>query len=289
MRGHLLIPILVLAGSACQTVDAKDPSAIKEAHRTINVNMPPLGLPGLDGDWVFETVPAEYEKITTNAMVNNASVEYVPRPPNFETVTEIVTIEPEYNDYAPMAERSEWVAGEIPGETTILEYVPAELEEIVEKRLTIPATIKLKRHEPICDREEDGSFTIIQPATFTEEVEPAVTEEYIQRRVKTSAFVREKSVPNIIKDGKTKIALSPLEVSIVKVPAVTQQMARRVVKITGPSMERTLPAGERELTCRILKTPEHYIIRDREGVIVQRFDTPEAFEAFRHKHQKANP
>lgn len=198
----------------------------------------------------------EYETITEFAVVNNDTSQLNMTPPpadQYMTIFETVIVFPEYTDYTVTPATFEWIDGEHAGETTVMEYVPAELERVIEIVTVEEATTELIPTPPTCQREADGSITITGPADFSEIFIPAVTEEQEFWKMVAPPSVKAIKVANVIKDGKTRVVSSPAKVTKFSVPAKTQMVPRRVVNSPWCPGEILIPAGEREVTCRLSK------------------------------------
>jgi len=197
-----------------------------------------------------------HELITEVVYVNNEMIEFDDTPPPldlYETVYETVIFRAAYKDYHVTEASFEWIEGEHPGQSTVIEYVPAQFEKVVEPVTLEEASTKLINVPPTCRREDDGSITVTSPSETSEIMIPAVTKDVVYWKVKLPPSIKETQVANIIKNGKTRIMSSPSEVIELNRPAMTRQVPRRVVRSTWCSGERVIPAGWREITCRLSK------------------------------------
>ncbi len=241
---------------------------------------------GGEANFVFETIPGETETKTRIEKVSDHSTELIVLPPQYETVTETVVVQPQSVHYETTPAEFGWVDGEIPGSTTEFLTTPPVYETVVEPVVVQEASTELVT-VPAQYTEYEGKRVLISPARTMERTVPSVTKMESRRVVKTPAATRERVVPNIIKDGKTYMPIKPAEITEKTIPAVTKQVTRRVIKTPASTIEKTIDEPlYRKITEVVSKTPDEYVVRDQDGQIVKRFANLDEFAKFKNNPYK---
>lgn len=88
-------------------------------------------------------------------------------------------------------------------------------------------------------------------------------------------------IPYEIKDGRTRIDVIPARIVEKDIPAVTKQVARRVVKAPSYTADHIIPSGTKKIaTVRVEVKPARFILRDANRKIIREFESRVEFEAF---------
>ncbi|MEL6688131.1 MAG: hypothetical protein AAFP97_10985 [Pseudomonadota bacterium] len=108
------------------------------------------------------------------------------------------------------------------------------------------------------DPNAGGTELVTIPATFETVMDTFVVRQEIKRPIIEAA---------IIKDG---IVVTPAKASIDVIPAVTQDIPRRVVREPERIIERSIPVPPPEVI-RVIVKEQTAIVRDSDGTEIQRF------------------
>ena len=227
----------------------------------------------------------------------------MPNPVAYGTVSETIVVQEASTELVKIPAEYEWVDGDVEGNTTEFEIIPAEFETVTETIVVQPARVE---YVPIPKTYETVKETILIRPQYTDSdgnVVPAVTEEYEQRVPKFSGAAQERNFPAVTKDiqrrvvktlpravekvvpfekknGKTRVVVRAASLQERVIPAVTQQMERRIVKNpAGPVVERTIPAVTKTVEVQVI-APQSILLRDEDGNMVREFKSRDAFEKY---------
>ena len=248
---------------------------------------PPVYEDALDGNNIsFETIPGIKETVTSVEKVADFRVELIRTPPNFQTVTETVVVSPATVEYDIIPPKYEWVDGEINGSSTETVFTPPTYETVTETVVVQEASTELIR-VPLKYKKVNGKTVLLAPEQMTERVVPPMSKTFTRRVLKTPESTSKRTVPHIVKDGKTYMPVTKAQAIKRNVPAVTKEVTRRVIQTPASTQERIVNEPlYKEVTKVISKTPDQYVIRDITGHILKRFETADEFSKFKNNPYK---
>ena len=175
-----------------------------------------------------EIQPGEVEKF--------AGLSLEVAPPELVTKMETIVIQPATVEYVGVPATYETVT-----ETVVTQEASTEL-------VTIPAEFEW------VDGEIEGSTVVLETI-------PAEYETVSETVVVQGASVEYVQLPPSYETVQETIVLQPEYVAAdgTKVPAITEEYSRRVVKTPASTVERTIPAVTKQVTRRVVKTPSRTV------------------------------
>ena len=154
--------------------------SLRESHKTC----PPVPIK-ISGTYVIHCDYArELQLYFSNEETSNMSSEHKQGMTNSPELTEKIIIPPKY----------EWVNGEIPGVSKQHFFIPATYKTVTETLTVLP-----KCYETKVDLEGKTINIIV----------PEKTKNVIRQIVVSPARIEKRDVPNVIKDGKTRLTIEP--------------------------------------------------------------------------------
>ena len=247
-----------------------------------SIAVPGVPNAALGDGMVLESLPPEYETVTETVNVEPQAVDYVVKPAEYETVTEEVVVQEASTELVTVPPTYEWVDGIVPGSSTEFVATPPVYETIAETVVTQEASTELVSVPSVYNA--DGSMRT--PASTIERTIPAITKQVTRRVVKTPASTTERVVPNVIKDGRTRVQKTAGRTIERPRPPVTKMETRRKVKVPAVTEQRMMPATTKEVTRRKQTRAQRYVIRNRDGKIVREFASQDEFAKYQNNPYK---
>lgn len=217
----------------------------------------------------LEYAPPEFETVTETVVVQPASVEYVQAPPVFETVQETVVVQEASTELVTIPAVFEWVEGDIEGSSTEIEFIPPEYETVTETVVVQNASTEIVSVPPSYETVQEE--IVVQPeyAEADGSTVPAVTKKISKRVIKTPARTEERRIPAVTKTMTRRVVKTPGRAVEKTVPYQKKDGKTRVVVKAAYIAERAIPAVTKQETRRVVKTPAATVERHIPAVTKQ--------------------
>jgi len=201
----------------------------------------------------LETIPAEYETVTEQVLVQPASERVITVPATYETVTERVLDQPA---------RTEWKRGTgiATGEGIGLGGAAAQITRF-EGNVVLETRVAEDTGEVMCLVEIPATYRTLTkqvlrtPATTRSETIPARYETVTKRVLRNAAATREIPIEAKYTTERVRKLVSPASTRVEEIAAEYKTVTRRVVDTPASTREVTIPAEYSTVQKTILTKP----------------------------------